>query len=399
MKLLITGGAGFIGSHLADRRLARGRPGRRARRLQRLLRPAPSSARNVAAHLANPRYRLVEGDIRDRGARLPPLRRGALRRASSTSRRGPACGRRSTQPVLYEEVNCVATLAPARGGRRARQAALRLRLVLVGLRHQREAALLRGGPDRPADLAVRHDQARRRAPRLHRAPPPRPAGRLPAVLHRLRPAAAPGDGDRALHPLPRGGRADPLLRRRRARGATTRTSTTSSTASRRRSIAGLGFEIVNLGGAHPVTLAELVAGARGRDRQAGPARPRSPISRGTCPSPSPSSRRPNACSGSGRAVAAGGGAAATVAWYREPAVGSAGEPNEAHEHLHGRHRIRGPRHGRVPRGLRHERRLRRQGRGEDRRAPARARSRSTSPASRRSSRATSAPAACASRRT
>ncbi len=39
VKLLVTGGAGFIGSHLADRRLARGRPGRRARRLQRLLRP------------------------------------------------------------------------------------------------------------------------------------------------------------------------------------------------------------------------------------------------------------------------------------------------------------------------------------------------------------------------
>ena len=42
------------------------------------------------------------------------------------------------------------------------------------------------------------------------------------------------------------------------RAATTPTSTTSSTASRPPSH-GLGFEIVNLGGAHPVTLSELVA--------------------------------------------------------------------------------------------------------------------------------------------
>ena len=120
MKLLITGGAGFIGSHLADRRLDAGGPRRGAGRLQRLLRSPPQARQRRAAS----------------GQRALPPRRGRHPRprasssacspksASTRSSIWPpaqACARPSTQPVLYEEVNCVATAAPA-GGRGRRRA-------------------------------------------------------------------------------------------------------------------------------------------------------------------------------------------------------------------------------------------------------------------------------------
>ncbi|HEY9785764.1 MAG TPA: SDR family NAD(P)-dependent oxidoreductase [Candidatus Obscuribacterales bacterium] len=63
-NILITGGAGFIGSHLVDRLLAAG---------DRLVvldnfndyYDPQKKRRNIAAHLAHPAYRLVEGDLRD----------------------------------------------------------------------------------------------------------------------------------------------------------------------------------------------------------------------------------------------------------------------------------------------------------------------------------------------
>ena len=164
VKLLITGGAGFIGSHLADRRLAKGDRVVVLDDFNDFYDPRVKRG-NVAAHLRHPQYRLVEGDIRDRALvfRLFAEEQfdGVLHFAARAGVR-PSL----TQPVLYEEVNCVATLAPARGGRRPRQAAFRLRFVVVGLRDQCEAALLRGGSHRPADLPVRNDQARGRAPGL-----------------------------------------------------------------------------------------------------------------------------------------------------------------------------------------------------------------------------------------
>ena len=108
MRLLITGGAGFIGSHLADRRLARGDrvvvlddfndaydPGRKRK--------------NVAPHAGNPSYRLVEGDIRDR-ALLSRLFGDegfdAVLHLAARAGVRPSLA----DPVLYEEVNVVGTL-------------------------------------------------------------------------------------------------------------------------------------------------------------------------------------------------------------------------------------------------------------------------------------------------
>src|SRR5215472_4241187 len=67
MKALITGGAGFIGSHLADRLLA---DHWRVAVVDNFdpFYPRQIKEANIAAHLRNPDYELIEADIRDREA-------------------------------------------------------------------------------------------------------------------------------------------------------------------------------------------------------------------------------------------------------------------------------------------------------------------------------------------
>ncbi|HTR04836.1 MAG TPA: NAD-dependent epimerase/dehydratase family protein [Thermoanaerobaculia bacterium] len=107
MKLLVTGGAGFIGSHLADRRLARGDRVVVLDDFNDYYDPLAKRA-NVAPHLGNPRYRLVEGDIRDRAL---VFRLFAEEGFDAVLHLAARAGVRPSlsQPVLYEEVNCVAT--------------------------------------------------------------------------------------------------------------------------------------------------------------------------------------------------------------------------------------------------------------------------------------------------
>lgn len=61
-KILITGGAGFIGSHLTDRLLAEGH---RVTVIDNLV---TGRENNLESHWKNPRFELVEADIRDREA-------------------------------------------------------------------------------------------------------------------------------------------------------------------------------------------------------------------------------------------------------------------------------------------------------------------------------------------
>jgi UDP-glucuronate 4-epimerase len=108
MNLLITGGAGFIGSHLADRRLARGDSVTVLDDFNDYYDPA-LKRRNVAPHLGDSRYRLVEGDIRDRDMVFRTFERGGFDAVVHLAARA---GVRPSlkDPVLYEEVNCVASL-------------------------------------------------------------------------------------------------------------------------------------------------------------------------------------------------------------------------------------------------------------------------------------------------
>src|SRR5262245_3942291 len=61
--ILIVGGAGLIGSHIADPLLDE--DGREGRIFDSLIR---GSRENLASALADPRCKLIEGDIRDRDA-------------------------------------------------------------------------------------------------------------------------------------------------------------------------------------------------------------------------------------------------------------------------------------------------------------------------------------------
>jgi UDP-glucuronate 4-epimerase len=108
MKLLITGGAGFIGSHVADRRLARGDRVVVLDDFNDFYDPRFKRA-NVQPHVGSPHYRLVEGDIRDRDL---VFRLFAEERFDGVIHLAARAGVRPSlrQPVLYEEVNCVATL-------------------------------------------------------------------------------------------------------------------------------------------------------------------------------------------------------------------------------------------------------------------------------------------------
>jgi UDP-glucuronate 4-epimerase len=105
--ILVTGGAGFIGSHLADRLLARGDRVVVLDDFNDFYDPRVKRA-NAAAHMADPRYRLVEGDIRDRAlvfGLFGEERFDAVLHLAARAGVRPSL----TQPVLYEEVNCVAT--------------------------------------------------------------------------------------------------------------------------------------------------------------------------------------------------------------------------------------------------------------------------------------------------
>ena len=108
MRLLITGGAGFIGSHLADRRLAKGDRVVVLDDFNDFYDPTVKRG-NVAAHAGSENYRLIEGDIRD-GALLQRL--FAEESFDAVLHLAARAGVRPSLawPVLYEEVNVVGTL-------------------------------------------------------------------------------------------------------------------------------------------------------------------------------------------------------------------------------------------------------------------------------------------------
>jgi len=108
MKILITGGAGFIGSTLADTLLSRGESVVVIDNFNDFYDPA-IKRRNIAAAMENPAYRLYELDIRD-GARLKTVFK--TERPDVVCHIAARAGVRPSieAPVLYEEVNSLGTL-------------------------------------------------------------------------------------------------------------------------------------------------------------------------------------------------------------------------------------------------------------------------------------------------
>jgi UDP-glucuronate 4-epimerase len=106
--VLVTGGAGFIGSHLVRRLLDRGDRITVLDDFNDFYDPQRKRD-NVAALLAEPRFALVEGDIRDAAA-VDQL--FARQHFDAVVHLAARAGVRPSlrEPVLYEDVNCIGTL-------------------------------------------------------------------------------------------------------------------------------------------------------------------------------------------------------------------------------------------------------------------------------------------------
>jgi UDP-glucuronate 4-epimerase len=108
VRLLVTGGAGFIGSHLTRRLLGRGDRVTVLDDFNDFYEPA-RKRRNVAPFLADPAYRLVEGDIRDEALVDRLFAEGRFDAVVHLAARAGVRPSLS-EPILYEDVNCIGTL-------------------------------------------------------------------------------------------------------------------------------------------------------------------------------------------------------------------------------------------------------------------------------------------------
>ncbi|OJW17839.1 MAG: epimerase [Planctomycetales bacterium 71-10] len=108
MKTLVTGGAGFIGSHLVDRLLADGGQVTVVDNFDPYY-PAEVKRANLAAASRSPRFRLVEADIRDAEAvdrLVRELAPDAIVHLAARAGVRPSI----EQPALYAQVNVTGTV-------------------------------------------------------------------------------------------------------------------------------------------------------------------------------------------------------------------------------------------------------------------------------------------------
>ncbi|HEY7370425.1 MAG TPA: NAD-dependent epimerase/dehydratase family protein [Thermoanaerobaculia bacterium] len=255
MNVLITGGAGFIGSHLVDRRLAAGDRVTVIDDFNDFYSPARKRA-NIAPHLENPCFRLIEGDIRDEtsvarafeGQDLDAIVHLAARAGVRPS---------LSAPVLYEEVNVIGTL-------RLLEAAVRRgkpRFVLASSSSVYGCGRVPFSEEDPVGRPISPYAATKRGAELHVAATHHLEG-LAAVCLRIFTVYGPRQRpEMAIARFLRGvekGEPIPIY----GDGSSSRDYTyvddviDGIEAALR---APLQFEIINLGGAHPISLSELVA--------------------------------------------------------------------------------------------------------------------------------------------
>ena len=105
---LVTGGAGFIGSHLVERLLTRGEKVLCLDDFNDFYDPM-TKRRNIAGHLGSENYQVIEGDIRDVGLLNRTFSQFPIEKIIHLAARA---GVRSSldQPMLYEDVNVRGTM-------------------------------------------------------------------------------------------------------------------------------------------------------------------------------------------------------------------------------------------------------------------------------------------------
>ncbi len=108
MNILVTGGAGFIGSHACELLLARGHSVVALDNFDPYYSPAHKRS-NLAAALAHPRFTLVEGDFGDRALVAALLSR---ERFDAVLHLGAQAGVRPSiaDPLKYQQVNVAGTI-------------------------------------------------------------------------------------------------------------------------------------------------------------------------------------------------------------------------------------------------------------------------------------------------
>src|SRR5688572_5465807 len=115
MRILVTGAAGFIGSHLVDRLLARGDHVVGIDNFDPFYSPAEKRA-NLQAALTNNRFELIEGDITDDAALARAMRNAPDVIAHLAARVGVRPS--ASDPLGYHAVNVGGTAAVLRAAER-----------------------------------------------------------------------------------------------------------------------------------------------------------------------------------------------------------------------------------------------------------------------------------------
>ena len=209
VRAIVTGGAGFIGSHVVDLLVARGDE------VVVLDDLSQGKRENV-----NAGAELVVLDIRDPGARRRGLRRRTGPRRAFTWRRRPTYASPSKRPDFDCEVNVLGTIRLLEA---AREDGTRIVFSSTG-------GAIYGECDEPATEAaarkpagaVRDVEARRRGVPRHLQPPVRERAHDPPLRQRLRPAPGPARRGRRRRDLPRASRPRRAATHLRRRGAAAR---------------------------------------------------------------------------------------------------------------------------------------------------------------------------------
>src|ERR1019366_937343 len=172
MRILVTGGAGFIGSHLVEKLLATGHSVAILDDFNDYYDPK-IKRENIVGILKD--VAVYHVDLRENGAVRDLFHREKFETVVHLAARAGV--RPSIQhPQLYYDTNVNGTL--------------HFRIEFFRLRHGQDGSVLGGLASYPDDQSVRRDQDCRRIPLFHLLASLPKAGRRGALLHRLLPAPA-----------------------------------------------------------------------------------------------------------------------------------------------------------------------------------------------------------------